>query len=85
MSALRLLHTFQAMDFVLAATGQDIGMPIQKLVINAQMELITMKNSECALHALRTCPSGMDLLASDARQLNSLIKGLKDASPALAD
>jgi hypothetical protein len=72
------------MDFVLAATGQDIGMSIRRLVINALMELITMKNSECALLVPRTCPSGMDLFALGVRQLSSLIKGRRDACLALA-
>jgi hypothetical protein len=82
-SVLHRPHTFLAMDFVLAATGQDIGMSIRRLVINALMELITMKNSECALLVPRTCPSGMDLFALGARQLSSSIKGRRDACLAL--
>ena len=83
-SVLQRPHIFPAMDFVLAATGRDIGTSIRRLAINAPMELITMKNSECAILVPRTCPSGMDLFALGARQLSSSIKGRKNACLALA-
>ena len=48
------------------------------------MVLITIKISKFVPHVLRIYPSGMEQLVLDVRQLNTLIKGQRDACLAQA-
>ncbi len=70
--------TFQAINYVLVATGPGTGTWIPKHAINVLMVLITIKISKFVHHVLQIYPFGMDQLVLGARQMNTLIKGQGD-------